>query len=185
MRLCAKMKPTITPVIGMLLLLTTPIGSGARIVKSSPTSFTIAQELFLPVPPEEAYDAMTGDISGWWDHSFSGEPAKLFIEPRPGGGFVELFDESGNGALHATVTYADRGKLLRLVGPLGLAGNPFTMVMTFVFKPAKGGTTIELTASSIGEMQDGWDTAVDGVWYHFLFERLKPWVEAGNHLKRD
>lgn len=185
MRLCARINCAITPVIAMLLLLGTPIGSSARIVKSSPSSFTVAQELFLPVPPEEAYDAMTGDISGWWDHSFSEEPAALFIEPKPGGGFVELFDESGDGVLHATVTYADRGKLLRLVGPLGLAGNPFTMVMTFVFEPAKGGTTVKLTAVSMGEMQDGWDAAVDGVWHHFLFERLKPWVEAGNHRKRD
>ena len=35
-----------------------------------------------------------------------------YIEPRPGGGFIEIFDDEGNGVLHATVIYADRGKLL-------------------------------------------------------------------------
>lgn len=175
----------IAAVIVVALAVVTPTRSIARIVKSSPTGFTIAYELVLPVPPEEAFDAMTGDISGWWDHSFSEKPAALYIEPRPGGGFIELFDDSGDGVLHATVTYADRGKLLRYEGPLGMAGNPFTMVMTFVFEPAKEGTTINFTAVSMGEMQDGWDEAVDGVWHHFLVERLKPWVEAGGHKKRD
>jgi uncharacterized protein YndB with AHSA1/START domain len=162
-----------------------PVRSRARIIKSSPAGFTIVHELVLPVPPEEAYDAMTGDISGWWDHSFSEEPAVLFIEAKPGGRFYELFDDSGDGVLHATVTYAQRGKLLRYEGPLGLAGNPFTLVMTFVFEPTKEGTSIGFTASSMGMMEDGWDEAVDGVWYHFLFEQLKPWVEAGKHRQRD
>jgi uncharacterized protein YndB with AHSA1/START domain len=158
--------------------------SRAKVVKTSPAGFTIEHELILPVPPEEAFDAMTGDISGWWDHSFSEKPAAFYIEPKPGGGFYEMFDDVGNGVLHATVTYAHRGKMLRYEGPLGLAGNPFTMVMTFIYEPHEKGTRVAFSASSMGIMQEGWDAAVDQVWHHFLVEQLKPYVEAGRHRKR-
>jgi hypothetical protein len=73
------------------------------------------------------------------------------------------------------------------VGQLGLAGNPFTMVMSFVYEPHEQGTEVRLTASSIGVVEDGWDEAVDRVWHHFLFDQLKPYVESGKHRdeKRD
>ncbi len=86
--------------------------------------FSFEKELTLPGSPEVIYHAITGDISGWWDHSFSSSPAKFYIEPRPGGGFYEIIDESGDGVLHATVIYAQRGKLLRFDGPLGFSGKP-------------------------------------------------------------
>jgi len=43
-----------------------------------------------PGDPVFVYDHLTGDISEWWDHSFSEKPYKLFIEARPGGGFYEI-----------------------------------------------------------------------------------------------
>ena len=55
--------------------------------------FSFSHELVLPGTPEVIYDAATGDISGWWDHSFSGNPHKLYIKAKPGGGFYEIFDE--------------------------------------------------------------------------------------------
>ena len=76
----------------------------------------------LPGPPETVYDAITGDLSGWWDHTFSEKPARFYLEAKPGGGFWELFDDEGNGVLHATVIYAHRPHLLRFDGPLGLSG---------------------------------------------------------------
>src|SRR5262245_55635462 len=83
--------------------------------------FVVEHELVLPGTPEAIYDALTGDVSGWWDHSFSGAPKRLYIEAKPGGGFYEIFDKSGDGAKHAEVITAERGKLLRFVGPLGLS----------------------------------------------------------------
>ncbi|MFZ5515304.1 MAG: hypothetical protein ACOY90_01615 [Candidatus Zhuqueibacterota bacterium] len=54
--------------------------------------FSFWQSVTLPGAPGIIYDAITGDISGWWDHTFSGKPARFFIEPKPGGGFYpELF----------------------------------------------------------------------------------------------
>jgi len=58
--------------------------------------FAFTFERTVPGSPRETYDALTGDISGWWDHTFANEPYRLYIEPRPGGGFYEIFDKSGD-----------------------------------------------------------------------------------------
>ncbi len=148
-------------------------------------AFAVEHVLVLPGAPETIYDAITGDISAWWDHSFSDSPVKFYIEPKPGGGFWEIFDDTGDGVLHATVTFAQRGKLLRFEGPLGLAGNAVHMVHTYEFAHAgTDSTRLQVTVRAAGEMTPGWPEAVDEVWFHFLVERFKPYVESGRHLRR-
>jgi uncharacterized protein YndB with AHSA1/START domain len=147
-------------------------------------AFQVQQELILPASPEAVYDAVTGDISGWWDHSFSDHPKKLFIEAKPGGGFWEIFDDAGNGALHATVIYAERGKRLRFTGPLGLSGQAVNVVTTYDFLPDPAGTKLRLTCNVSGQIADGQDKIMDSVWHHFLFERLKPYIESGAYKKK-
>ena len=145
--------------------------------------FSFEQELRLPGPPEAIYDAISGDISGWWDHSFSNPPARLYLEAKPGGGFTEIFNERGDGALHATVIYAERGKLLRFDGPLGLSGKAIQLVCSYEFKPAgPDSTRLTLSVHGSGEVEEGVPKVVEGVWHHFLFERFKPYVESGRHL---
>jgi len=147
-------------------------------------AFQIQQELVLPASPEAVYDAMTGDISGWWDHSFSQHPKKLYIEAKPGGGFWEIFNDSGDGALHATVIVAERGKTLRFTGPLGLSGKAVTMVTTYEFLPDPAGTKLRLTCNVAGQWEDDEDKIIDSVWHHFLVERLKPYIESGAYRKK-
>lgn len=147
-------------------------------------AFQIQQELVLPASPEAVYDAVTGDISGWWDHSFSKQPKKLYLEAKPGGGFWEIFNDSGDGALHATVIFAERGKAIRFTGPLGLSGQAVNMVTTYEFSPDLAGTKLRLTCNVAGQFEDGEDKAVDAVWHHFLFERLKPYIESGAYKKK-
>jgi hypothetical protein len=138
--------------------------------------------LSLPGTPDEIFGAITGDISGWWDHSFSGNPARLYVEPVVGGGFYEYFDDRGNGVRHAVVTFVDRPKVLRMEGPLGLAGNAFQGVYTYSFEPAgTDSTTLTLKVQAAGHVEPGWDAVVEKVWRHFLIERFKPYVELGVH----
>jgi hypothetical protein len=158
--------------------------AGAAVVSKSSSGFTVEQEVELPLPPEIAYDAMTGDISGWWDHSFSDSPAELYIEAKPGGGFYEIFDETGDGVLHAAVTFARRGKLLRFHGPLGLAGSAIDMVTTWEYRPQGTGCVVKLTADAAGHVKEGWAEAVDATWRHFLVERLVPYVESGDYRSK-
>jgi hypothetical protein len=142
--------------------------------------FSFEQSITLPGSPEAVFDAVTGDISPWWDHSFSEKPYRLYIEPKPGGGFFEIFDERGNGVKHATVIYADRGKMLRFDGPLGLSGLAITMVSTYTLEPlGSDSTTLALSVSGAGEVPDGLPAIIEKVWHHFLFERLGPYMEKG------
>jgi hypothetical protein len=55
---------------------------GGAAVRSTPGGFIVEQELVLPGSPESVFDAATGDIGMWWDHSFSESPKKLYIEPK-------------------------------------------------------------------------------------------------------
>jgi hypothetical protein len=154
--------------------------------KQLPTgAFSFEQSLRLPGAPDEIFGAITGDIGGWWDHSFSEHPKRFFIEPKVGGCFCEYFDDAGNGVRHAVVTFVDRPKVLRFEGPLGLAGNATQMVFTYQLEPIPGDSTqLTLQAQGSGHVEAGWPDVVAKVWNHFLVERLKPYIEAGKHKAR-
>ena len=146
--------------------------------------FSFDKEVTLPGLPETIFDAVTGDISGWWDHSFSDHPKKFFIEAKPGGGFWEIFDDKGNGVLHATVIYSDRGKILRFDGPLGLSGKAIQVVTTYTFNPVGSDSTLfKVAVHAAGEVDEGVPEIVESVWNHFIFERLEPYIKSGRHLE--
>jgi hypothetical protein len=157
----------------------------SEVAPITPGGFSISHEVVLPGPPEVIYDAFTGDVKPWWDHTWSSNPKALYIEPKAGGGFYEIFDDSGNGALHATVITAWRGKMLRMDGPLGLAGDAMTMVHTLEFS-ARGtdSTFVKLTVNAAGQIKNQIPEAVDGVWKHFLIERFKPYIESGQYREK-
>ncbi|HEU4365726.1 MAG TPA: SRPBCC domain-containing protein, partial [Candidatus Krumholzibacteria bacterium] len=99
-----------------------------------------------------------------------------------GGGFYEYFDEKGNGVRHAVVTYVDRPKILRMEGPLGLAGSAFQGVYTYNFEPAgDDSTTLTLKVQASGHVEPAWAGVVESVWRHFLIQRFKPYIEQGAH----
>jgi hypothetical protein len=153
------------------------------VTKTEYDVFSFNKEVTLPGTPEIIFDAVTGDISEWWDHSFSENPRKFYIDPKPGGGFWEIFDEEGNGVLHATVIYSDRGKILRFNGPLGLSGMAIKVVTTYNFEPVGNDSTLfKVTIKAAGEVKHGIPSIIESVWDHFIFERLKPYIESGRHL---
>lgn len=158
--------------------------SAAQISPFAVKGFSFKQELVLPVSPDTLFDVMTGDILPWWDHHFSEQPRALYIEPRAGGGFYEVFDDAGNGCRHAEVIFAQRGKTLRFEGPLGLSGTAFSMVVTWDYAAAEGGTRLALTVNMLGQLNDGFEEVVASVWNHFLVEQLKPYVESGNFREK-
>ena len=181
------MRPASTTLAVLLLATLLAPAAQGKVVKSGVNSFAIEITVILPDTPEAVYDATTGDISGWWDHHFSEKPARFFIEPKPGGGFYEIFDESGDGVLHGTVTWAQRGTSLRIVGPLGLAGNAVTGVWTLTYAPegeAGTKTRLALDGRMSGALEEGWAEIVDSVWRHFLVEQLTPYIEQGKHRKK-
>jgi len=165
--------------ITLLLFTLSLISCRQPVADNGYRQFSFVREYTYPGTPEFVYDHLTGDIGEWWDHSFSENPYRLFIEPRPGGGFYEYFDESGNGVLHATVTAADRGKMLRLDGPLGLAGKALTLVCTCTLETTGSDSTLlRLEVHASGEIETGLPQLVEQVWDHFLGERFTPYMEG-------
>ena len=162
--------------LGIAALLPERAGAEARPIPSGAFAFEL--EIVVPATPERAFDAFTRETLSWWDHRFSENPKALHFETRPGGGFVEIFDEAGNGAWHATVITVDRPKRLRFVGPLGLAGSAIEMTHTLDFEPVETGTRVKLALHAAGEVQEGWPATVEGVWRHFLVERFLPYMVA-------
>jgi hypothetical protein len=168
--------------LSLILLISSP--SSAQENKPKYDVFSFEQQITLPGTTTQIYDAMTGDISGWWDHSFSEKPYKLYIDAIPGGGFYEIFNAGGDGVKHATVIYSDRGKILRFDGPLGLSGKAIQMVTTYEFSAAGAdSTTLKLSVHGSGEINEGMPAIIESVWHHFLFERFKPYIEAGDYKK--
>jgi hypothetical protein len=166
----------------VLMLLVTAAQATADGVQAHPHgTFAFAIAVDLPGTAEAMYDALTGDISAWWDHSFSGHPVRLEIEPYPGGRFIEIIDEAGDGVVHATVTAAQRGKLLRMEGPLGLAGHAIHMVTTYTLWPAEAGSRLEVSVRGAGEVHEAWPAIVERTWRHFIEDRFVDHVTAGKH----
>ena len=153
-------------------------GCGSNQQSETAHTFSFEMNFSYPGDPAFVYDHLTGDISSWWDHSFSEKPYKLFIDARPGGGFYEIFNESGDGALHATVIFAERGKMLRMEGPLGLSGQALTLVCTYTLKAIDTNSTqLTLNVNASGESTDETPHIVRQVWEHFLWEQFKPYIE--------
>lgn len=158
------------------LLLTWGCGRGQQDDLSR--TFSFEMNFSYPGDPVFVYDHLTGDISDWWDHSFTEDPYKLFLEARPGGGFYEIFNETGDGALHATVIYAERGKMLRMEGPLGLSGQALTLVCTYALKASDNKSTLlTLSVKGAGEFTEETPELVRQVWEHFLWDQFKPYIE--------
>jgi hypothetical protein len=148
-------------------------------------SFNVHVDIVLPGSPDAIYDALTGDITPWWDHSFSGKPARMYIEAKPQGGFYEIFDGSGDGVLHATVIYAQRGKRLTFDGPLGFLGAALKMVTTYNLAAVGADSTrLSVVSHGVGEMDPAWPAAADQVWHHFIIERFKPYIIAHQHSSK-
>ncbi|MEA1942978.1 MAG: SRPBCC domain-containing protein [Pseudomonadota bacterium] len=153
-----------------------------------PQGFVATLTVPIEAPVAEVFDAATGDITGWWDHSFWPDPAEMVIEPRFDGRFYERFEAgSENGSLHARVIFVNAPTQLRLHGPLGLSGRAVDLVSSWQLEEADGGAatdfTVELHMS--GEVDAELAGVVRGVWQHFIAERLKPYVEAGCHRAPD
>lgn len=140
-------------------------------------AFAFVDSVTVPGNPGSVFDQFVS-VGAWWDHRFSETPARFYLEPKPGGGFWELFDDAGNGARHATVIAVQRGVLLRMEGPLGLSGKALHMVHSLDFTRRGDSTLVHLEVRGAGELDPQWPTVIQRVWHHFLAERFKPYAEG-------
>ena len=63
-------------------------------------AFAFKDSVLVPLPPEEGFDRFL-QVDAWWNHRMSETPIRFYIDAKPGGGFFEIFDETGDGVRHA------------------------------------------------------------------------------------
>ena len=163
------LRPTLLTLALPLVLVSALTRSGEdEDTRFAPGGFTLTRQVVVPLAPDAAFDAFTGDVSPWWDHHMSERPHALVIEPRVGGSFREEFDAEGGGVEHARVTWVQRGERIVLRGPLGFHGAALDLVHTFTFTAAGEGTRVALSLHGAGELTDADVDAMHDVWDHFL-----------------
>lgn len=172
-------RAAILPLLAACLSISPPLSAQAL---TPPTSrpygaFSFTDSVAVNLSPEEAFDRFL-EVNGWWDHRIDPGSSRFYIDARPGGGFYEIFDASGDGVRHANVILVKRGEILRMRGPLGLTGFALDMVYTIRFLADRVGTWVTLDVRGAGELEEEWPALVQRVWHHFLVERFKPYAEG-------
>jgi DNA-binding transcriptional ArsR family regulator/uncharacterized protein YndB with AHSA1/START domain len=142
----------------------------------TPIATEIEAQITIHAGVEAVWAALTDHIGQWWDHSFTDNPYAIVLEPKIGGRFYEQFDESGAGALYATVTYLEPYRVLRTSGSMGMPGAR-QYVKTYRLEPDGDRTIVRTTASALGdidaELLDGYRKGGEA-----LLESLKRYVEG-------
>jgi DNA-binding transcriptional ArsR family regulator/uncharacterized protein YndB with AHSA1/START domain len=141
----------------------------------TPIAVEIEAQVTIDAGVAAVWTALTEQIGQWWTHSFTDKPYAIVLEPVIGGRFYEQFDESGAGALYATVTYLEPGKTLRTSGPMGMPGAS-QYVKTYRLEADGEATTVRTTASVLGDIDPG-TIANYSNGNRSLLESLKRYVE--------
>ena len=134
------------PIASLAAVLAQP--ASAEVVASSEAGFIIRETAEVPADPAATWQALIAPQT-WWNkaHTFSGDPANLYLDAQGGGCFCEklpLKDAApgtrAGSVAHMRVVYADPGKALRMVGSLGpLQSEALTGTMTITLKPGGAG----------------------------------------------
>ncbi|MGZ5079489.1 MAG: alpha/beta fold hydrolase [Usitatibacter sp.] len=110
----------------------------------SKSGFLVTHRGEVKANPPALYAAIA-QVGKWWSpaHTYSGDAAKLAMDPRAGGCFCETW--GANSVQHARVIQAQPGKMLRLEGSLGpLQEMAVHGVMTFTIDQEGGKTALTL-----------------------------------------
>jgi len=117
----------------------------------TPIAVEIEAEIVIDADVKVVWTALTDGVGQWWSHSFTDKPYAIVLEPVIGGRFYEQFDESGAGALYATVTYIEPYRVLRTSGAMGMPGAR-QYVKTYRLEPAGDQTIVRTSASMLGDI---------------------------------
>lgn len=162
------------------LLIATP--ASAEVVHADSHGFQVRQSVTLVVPPAQALNAFTR-VSSWWpkDHTYSGDPANLSLDFRPGGCFCERFPKGG-GVEHMRVTYVEPGETLILTGALGpLLHEAVNGAMIVHVERIAGGSRLTIDYRASGFANDGGQkmaAMVDGMLAETI-KRYRTFASAG------
>ena len=154
----------------------------AEVIDATPGGFEVKRTLTINAAPAKVYAALIAP-AGWWNHTFSGDPKNLYIEPKANGCWCETLPKSKGSVAHMRVIYVEPGSLIRLQGGLGPMQQTGALGNLTWSVAAKGGATeLTWTYDVGGYMKGGlapMADAVDGVFAEQM-GRLKKQVETGS-----
>lgn len=128
-----------------------------EVLATAAGGFVVAHEIRLQGSPARAFDALTDEVSAWWDarHSYSGRAASFTLEARAGGCFCERLDNGGS-VEHMRVVFAAPGQRLRMIGGLGpLQAMGASGPMDFELSADGDGTRLRFRYTVSGFTPDG------------------------------
>ncbi|HET9159595.1 MAG TPA: SRPBCC family protein [Caulobacteraceae bacterium] len=169
---------------GLLIGLIATLGATAaraEVVDAQANGFEVRRTVTIDAPPAKVYAALLAP-SGWWSHTFSGDPKNLSIEPKAGGCWCEALPKTKGSVAHMRVIYVDPGSLIRFEGGLGpMQQTGASGHLTWQVATKGSGTEVTWTYDVGGYMRGGLTPmagAVDGVFAEMM-GRLKKKVETG------
>lgn len=134
------------------------VPANADVIYADAHGFEVRNAVPLVVSAPDALTAFTR-VARWWskDHTYSGDPANLTLDARPGGCFCERFPKGG-GIEHLRVTYVAPGEELIMTGALGpLLHEAVNGVLTVHVEKIAGGSRLTLIYRASGFANGGGD----------------------------
>ena len=140
-----------------------------KLLKLKPTGFQSITELPIQAPPKKVWSSLI-NVEKWF--RFDPDPSKASkqtLDATAGGRWLSKTWE-GNTIFLGTVAYVEPGKLLRLVGQLGMTHLPITTVLIFELQPKAGGksTLLRLGQRSFGFIDADMKKRYSNIWKHLL-----------------
>jgi len=149
-----------------------------QLLKLKPTGFQFIRELPIKAPPKKVWASLI-NFNGWFH--FDPDPRKAprhTFKPVAGAQWLSK-NPDGSQTLRATVAYVEPGKLLRLVGQMGMTHLPVTTVVIFELQPQAGGksTLLRLGHRTFGLIDADVKNRSSMVWKRLL-PQLKELAET-------
>jgi uncharacterized protein YndB with AHSA1/START domain len=165
-----------------VILFSAPLA--AEVQDAATTGFTSLNTAEIAAPVDQVFAAFLA-IEHWWhpDHTYWGDAAGLYLEPRVGGFFGERQLDGDGEVHHAEILWLDPQKGLRLQGGFGpLQQHALHAVLTVGLSQTESGTTDVSFKYAVGGYVPGgvadWAPVVDGVLQQQL-SRLQAYAETG------
>jgi hypothetical protein len=154
----------------------------ADVMEADAHSASIRIVVPVSATPAKAYESFL-QIGKWWDkeHTFSGDSARLKLNPTAGGCFCESLPDGGS-VLHLTVVNVVPNRSITLSGALGpLQAAGIAGGLSISFAPKDAGAEVVLVYNLGGYYPNGLQSiapAVNEVLQHQM-QRLQQFTETG------
>jgi len=138
----------------------------------------IRLEVELSASTDRVFQALTGEIDGWWSYRIAAD-SRMHLEPHVGGRFYESF-ERGGGTLYAFVTYIKPGEEIRLSGSMGLVEEEANNSIYFKLQSVSPNKTLlKLTHRFVGRVSVTTVDIFKRSWVELLTHYLKTFINTG------